>query len=132
MIAKSDSELQITVNELSKIIKTRDMKNPLAKQKGRDSVGGKNIKMVNLEIEGKIIEQSYNFNYLAYLISNGDNDNSIKLQRYNKMNGITKGKHMTTDTKLRIHDVTYKAALCYSSGNWIIYKRYAPKLELHT
>jgi hypothetical protein len=22
--------------------------------------------------------------------------------------------------------------LCYSSGNWIIYKRYAPKLELHT
>jgi hypothetical protein len=58
-----------------------------------------------IEIEGKIIEQVSSFNCLGYL--NKDNDINIKLRRYNKINGIIKrhfGKHMTTDTKLRLHN----------------------------
>jgi hypothetical protein len=39
------------------------------------------------------------------------------------------GKHMTTDTKLRIHNDTFKAALCYDSEVWTINKRDAQKLE---
>jgi hypothetical protein len=48
------------------------------------------------------------------------------------MNGIIKrhfGKHMTTDTKLLIHNIISKAALCYGSEAWIINKRDAQKLE---
>jgi hypothetical protein len=49
------------------------------------------------------------------------------------MNGIIQrhlGKHMTIDTKLRIHNITSKAALCYGSEAWIINKRDAQKLEV--
>jgi hypothetical protein len=35
---------------------------------------------------------------------------------------------MTVDTKLRIHSITSKAALCYGSGVWTINKRDAQKL----
>jgi hypothetical protein len=48
------------------------------------------------------------------------------------MNGIIKrhfGKHMTINTKLRIHNTTSKAALCYGSEVCIISKRNAQKLE---
>jgi hypothetical protein len=36
---------------------------------------------------------------------------------------------MTIDTKLRIRNITSKAALCYGSEVWIINKRDAQKLE---
>jgi hypothetical protein len=39
------------------------------------------------------------------------------------------GKQMTTNTKLRLHNITSKASLCYGSENWIINKRDARKLE---
>jgi hypothetical protein len=48
------------------------------------------------------------------------------------MNGIIKrhfGKQVTTDTKLRLHNITSKASLCYGSENCIINKRDAQKLE---
>jgi adenine deaminase len=64
----------------------------------------KNIKRVfKLETERKSIELVSNFNYLWYIISD-DNDISIKLQRYNKLNGMIKGhfcKRTTTETKLQ-------------------------------
>lgn len=64
----------------------------------------KNTKRVKLVIERKIIEVVSNFNYFGYIISDDDNDTSIKLQRYNKLNGMIKGhfcKHTTTGTKLQ-------------------------------
>jgi hypothetical protein len=36
---------------------------------------------------------------------------------------------MTTDTKLRLHNITSKASLCFRSENWIINRRDAQKLE---
>jgi hypothetical protein len=48
------------------------------------------------------------------------------------MNGIIKrnfGKQMTTNTKLRLHNITSKASLWYGSENWIINKRNSQKLE---
>jgi hypothetical protein len=36
---------------------------------------------------------------------------------------------MTTGTKLRLHNITSKASLCYSSETWTINKRDAQKLE---
>jgi hypothetical protein len=49
------------------------------------------------------------------------------------MNGIIKchfGKHMTIDTKLWIHNITSKAALCYGNEVRTINKRDAQKLEV--
>jgi hypothetical protein len=48
------------------------------------------------------------------------------------MNGIITwhfGEHITTNTKLRLHNITSKAVLCYDSENWIIKKREAQKLQ---
>jgi hypothetical protein len=48
------------------------------------------------------------------------------------MNGIIKrhfGKLMATDTKLRLHNITSKASLCYGSEKWTIQKRDAQNLE---
>jgi hypothetical protein len=131
IIAKSDDELQMAINELNKIIKKSDMKISLSKTKAMGFCG-ENIERVKLEIEEKIIEQASNFNYLGYLISNYANDISKKLQRYNKMNGIIKdhfGKHMTTETKLGIHNIPSKAVSCYGSENWITNQRDAKTLE---
>jgi hypothetical protein len=83
----------------------------------------------------KIIEQVSSFNCLGNLISNEEKDINIKLQRYNKMNGIIKshfGKHTTIDTKLGKHNITSKAALCYGSEVWIINKRDAQKTRSGT
>jgi hypothetical protein len=85
-----------------------------------------------IEIEGKIIEQVSNFNYLGSLISSEEKDINAKLQGYNKVNGIIKrhfGKQMTTDTTLRLHNITSKASLCYGSENWVINNRDAQNLE---
>jgi hypothetical protein len=93
---------------------------------------GKNFQRVKIEIKGKIIEKVSSFSYLGNLISNEEKDINMKLKRYNKMNGIIKqhfGKSMTIDTKLRIHNITSKAALCYGSEVWIINKIDTQKLE---
>jgi hypothetical protein len=50
------------------------------------------------------------------------------------MNGIIKrhfGKNMTKDTKLRIHDITSTAALCYGSEFWIINKEMPKNYKQH-
>jgi hypothetical protein len=75
----------------------------------------KNIKRAKLESEGKIKQQVFNFNYLRYIISYDDNDISIKLQKYNKLNGMIKGhfcKHMTTETKLQKYITLLTKQLC--------------------
>jgi hypothetical protein len=107
ILSKSDEELQIRVN--GKLMKKYYLKMPLPKQKQCDSVGGKNTKRAKLETERKIIAQVPNCNYLGYLIPHNDEDISIKIKRHNKTNGIAKGhfgKHMTTEPKLRIHNIT--------------------------
>jgi hypothetical protein len=57
----------MAANELNKIAKKYDMKISSSKT---NSIGvcGKNTQRVKIEIEGKIIEQVYNFNYLGNLI----------------------------------------------------------------
>jgi hypothetical protein len=69
---------------------------------------------------------------LGNLISNEEKNINIKLQIYNKMNGVIKchfGKHMAINTKLRTHNITFKAALCYGSEVLTINKRDIQKLE---
>jgi len=69
-------------------------------------------------INDKIIEQVTEFKYLGYCISEYKSDLEDKLQIYNKINGTIWrhfGKQMTKETKLRIHNMTAKAALKFGS-----------------
>ena len=55
----------------------------------------------------------------------------IVLQTYNKINGAIRihfGKQMNKETKLRIHNITAKAALKFGSEAWILKKREEQRL----
>ena len=55
-----------------------------------------------------------------------------KLQTYNKINGAIRrhfGKEMTKETKLRIHNITAKAALKLGIEAWVLKKRDEQCLE---
>jgi len=58
------------------------------------------------------------FKYLGYRISEYKIDLEDKLQTYNKINGAIRrhyGKQMNKETKLKIHNITAKAALKFGS-----------------
>jgi len=77
-------------------------------------------------INDKIIEQVTEFRYLGYCISEYKSDLEDKLQIYNKINGTIRrhfGKQMTKETKLRIHNITAKAALKFGSEVWVLKKK---------
>ena len=72
------------------------------------------------------------FKYLGYRISEYKSDLEDKLQTYNKINGGIRrhfGKQMNKETKLRIHNITAKAALKFGSEAWVLKKREEQCLE---
>ena len=65
-------------------------------------------------------------------ISEYKSDLEDKLQTYNKINGAIQrhfGKQMNKETKLRIHNITTKAALKFGSEAWVLKKRQEQRLE---
>ena len=83
-------------------------------------------------INDNIIEQVTDFKYLGYRISEYGSYLEDKLQTYNEMNGAIRrhfGKQMNEETKLRIHNVTAKAALKFGSEAWVLKKREEKHLE---
>ena len=65
-------------------------------------------------------------------ISEYKSDLEDKLQTYNKINGAVRrhfGKQMNKETKLRIHNITAKAALKFGSEAWVLKKREEQRLE---
>ena len=56
----------------------------------------------------------------------------VFVQTYNKINGAIRrhfGKQMNKETKLRIHNITAKAALKFGSEAWVLKKREKQRLE---
>ena len=77
-------------------------------------------------INDNIIKQVTDFKYLGYCISEYKSDLEDKLQTYNKINGAIRrhlGKQMNKETKLRIHNITTKAALKFENEAWVLRKR---------
>ena len=77
-------------------------------------------------INDNIIEQVTDFKYLGYCTSKFKSDVEDKLQTYNKINGAIRrhfGKQMNKETKLRIHNITAKAALKFGREAWVLKKR---------
>ena len=89
------------------------------------AVCGNHIQRVKIVINNNVIEQVTNFKYLGYSISEYKTDLEDKLQTYNKINGAIQrhfGKQMNKETKLRIHNITAKAALKFGSEAWVLKK----------
>ena len=54
------------------------------------------------------------------------------MQTYNKINRVIRrhyGKQVNKETKLRIHNITAKAALKFGSEAWVLRKREEQRLE---
>ena len=69
---------------------------------------------------------------MGYRISEYKSDLEDKLQTYNKINGAIRrrfGKQMNKETKLRIRNITAKAALKFGSEAWVLKKRGERRLE---
>jgi len=69
---------------------------------------------------------------LGYRISEYGCDLEDKLRTYNKINGVIRrhyGKQMNKEIKLRIHNITAKAALKFGSEAWVLKKRKEQRLE---
>jgi len=67
-----------------------------------------------------------------HIISEYKSDLEDKLQTYNKINGAIRrhfGKQMNKETKIRIHNITAKAALKFGSEAWVLKKREERRLE---
>ena len=72
------------------------------------------------------------FKYVGYCISEYKSDLEDKLQTYKKINGALRrhfGKEMDKETKLRIHNITAKAAQKFGSEAWVLKKREEQRLE---
>jgi len=93
---------------------------------------GNYIQRIKIVINNNIIEQVTDFKYLEYRISEYKSDLEDKLQTYNKINGDLRrhfGKQMNKETKLRINNITAKAALKVGSEVWVLKKREEQRLE---
>jgi len=115
------------INCCSKIYLARKYKMTKSSTKIKSmAMCGNYIQRVKIVINNNIIEQVTDFKYLRYRISEYKCDLEDKLQTYNKINGAIWrhfGKQMNKETKLRIHNITAKAALKFGSEAWVLKKR---------
>jgi len=93
---------------------------------------GNHIQSVKIVINDNVIEKVTDFKYLGYRISEYKSDLEDKLQTYDKINGAIRrrfGKQMNKETKLKIHNITAKAALKFGSEAWVLKKSEEQRLE---
>ena len=124
LIATSEYELQTMAYHLHLIARKYKMIISSTKTKSM-AMWGNHIQMVKIVIKDSIIEQVTEFKYLGYHIPEYKSDLEDKLLTYNEVNGAIWrhfGKQMNIETKLRIHNITAKAALALESEAWVLKK----------
>jgi hypothetical protein len=87
---------------------------------------GNYIQGAKFVINDNIIEQVKDFKYLGCCISEFKSELEDKLRTCNKINGALRrhfGKQMNKETKLKIHNITAKAAMKFGSEAWVLKKR---------
>ena len=127
-MATTEDDLQTMAFHLNLIARKYKMTISSTKTKSM-AMWGNHIQRV---LNDNIIEQVTDFKYLGYCISELKSDLEDKLQTYNKINGAIRrhfGKQMNKETKLRIHNITAKAALKFGSEAWVLKKREEQRLE---
>jgi regulator of replication initiation timing len=93
---------------------------------------GNHIQRVKIVINDNPIEQVSDFEYLGHIISDYKSDLEDKIQTYNKINGVIRrhfGKQVTKETRLRIQNIKFRAALKFCSEAWVLKKRDEQRLE---
>jgi hypothetical protein len=93
---------------------------------------GKHIQRLKIVINDNITEQVTDFKYLGYRVSEYKSDLEDELQTYNKIKGAIRrhfGKQTNKETKLRLQNITAKAALKFGSEAWVLKKREEQRLE---
>jgi len=131
LMATSEDDLQTMAHHLNLTARKYKMTIPSTKTKSM-AMWGNRIQRVKIVINDNIIEQVTDFKYLGYRMSEYGSDLEDKLQTYNKINGAIRrhlGKQMNKETKLRIHDITAKAALKFGSEAWVLKNREEKRLE---
>jgi len=131
LMAISQDDLQTMAHHLNLIAIKYKMTISSTKTKSM-AMWGNHIQRVKIVINDNIIEQVIDFKYLGYRISEYGSDLEDKLQTYKKINGAIRrnfGKQMNKETKLRIHNITAKAALKFGSEAWVLKKREEQHLE---
>ena len=131
LMATSEDELQTMANHLNLIARKYKMTISSTKTKSM-AVCGNHIQRVKMLTNDNIIEHVTDSKYLGYRISEYKSYLEDKLQTYNKINGAIRrhfGKQMNKETKLRIHNITAKAALKFGSEAWVLKKREEQHLE---
>ena len=120
LMATSEDDLQTMAHHLNLI--TRKYKMTISSTKIKSmAMSGNHIQTVKSVISDNIFEQVRDFKFLGYRISEYGSDIGDKLQTYNKINRATRrhfGKKLNTETKLRFHNITAKAALKFGSEVW--------------
>jgi len=117
LMATSEYDLQTMAYHLNLIARKYRMTISSTKTKSM-AMWGNHIQRVKIVINDNIIEQVTDFKYLGYRISEFKIDLEDKLQTYNKINAELRrqfGKQMNKETKLKIHNITAKAALKFGS-----------------
>jgi len=131
-MAKSEDELRTMTYHLNLVARKYKMAISSTKTKSM-AMCGNYIQRVKIVINDNIIEQVIDFKYLGYRISEYKRDLEEKFQTYNKINGAIRrhfGKQMNKETKLRIDNITSKAALKFGSEAWVLKKRDEQRLEV--
>jgi len=131
LMATSDDDLQTMAHNLNLIARKYKMTISSTKTKSME-MWGNNIQRVKIVISDNIIEQVTDFKYFGYRISEYGSDLQDKLQIYNKINGAIRRhfkKQMNKETKLRIQNITAKAALKFGSEAWVLKKREVRSLK---
>jgi hypothetical protein len=131
IMATSEDELQTMAYHINFIARKYKINIPSTKTKSV-TVCWNHIQRIKIVINDSPVEQVSDFKCLVYLISDYRSDLEGKLQTYNKVSGIVRrllGKQMTKETKLRIHNITYKAALKFGIEAWLLKKRDEQRLE---
>jgi len=131
LMAPSEDELRTMAHQLHLIARKYKMTISSTKTKSV-AMCGNYIQRVKIVINNNIIEQVTDFKCLGYRISEYKSDLEEKLQTYNKINGAIRrhfGKQMNKETKLRIHNITAKAALKFGGEAWVLKKREEQRLE---
>jgi hypothetical protein len=117
ILAKTEGEMQIAANTLHKTARKYNMTVSNTKTKSMPTCGKKLLRARTF-IDDTIIEQVRDSMYLGNMIFEFKSDIAGKIHQYNKVNGTIEryfGKNVLTSTKLRLYNITSKAALKYGS-----------------
>ena len=129
--ATSEGKLQTMAYHLNLMARKYKMIISSTKTKSM-AMWGNQKQRVKIVINANIIEQVTDFKYFGYRVSEYKSDLEDKLQTYNKINGAIRrqfGEQMNKEIKLRIHNVTGKAALEFGSEAWALKEREEQHLD---